>query len=436
MSLLPLFFWADDPFVDQPGEPGLGLQARVEVALSTAPFAASPSWTDISGQVWALDLTRDRRDGPGGPIDPATLRVTVENNDGRWNNASTYATAPYAGNVVPGRLVRIRVSDDTFATSSTIFTGFLDDVDDSVTQFAGASTLRCSDIMRVVERSVLNNVVRPAELTGQRVAAILTAIGIPNGGGFADFRGTVDAGTVMLEPAELSGSALAVIRDITRAELGMFYVSGIGQVEFRDRYHFIDTAALDISQATFDGDEIEFGAVSYTHGAFTTPRRVAASGATGRVRQYGSLNLPANFPNDEVRALGLPILYDGDAEVWAEAWQKMHETDPVNESRISEITLWVASVANGGVATVRAEITAVDVDLFTAVSVLWRPAGWSADHDYNARVSGISHSVDVRQRTWYTRLKLNPRFTRYQGEHSNHFYEFGDTITSDHRGSI
>ena len=439
MSVIPLFFGSELEGTGpvRPTENALGEYIRVDIALTTAPYAASPTWLDISDQVEAISYQLSRSGGYIGAVAPAQVSIRVENNDGRWNNASTYAGAPYVGNVVPGRLVRIRTSTDGFdASNVTYFVGFLTDVVDSVTNFVGSATLQAEDVLRVVERSTVENWVRPAELTGVRLAALLTVIGLPNGGGSADFRGTVDNGTVMLAPATLSGSALAIAKDITRAEIGLLYVSNAGQVEFRDRYHIYDLAALNVSQATFGGDEIEFEQASYTHGAFNTPRSVSSSGASDTTESYASTQQPANFPDDGIKALGQPILYDGDVEVWAEAVQKLSETDPVNETRLSSISLWVASLNDGGVPSVRGEITSGAVWLFTAISVLWRPAGWTSDHDYNCRVEGVTHTIDCRAGTWYTRLTLGPRFTRWEAETGNHFYTFGTTLTTDHRGSL
>jgi hypothetical protein len=415
----------------------IGFFVRVDIALATAPYAAAPTWLDISDQVEAITYRVARTGGYIGHVSPAEVSVRVENNDGRWNNASTYASAPYVGNVVPGRLIRIRTSLDNFgAWNSTMFVGFLVDVVDTSTNYVGTATLRAEDVMRVVERSTVENWTRPAELTGTRINALLTEIGLPNGGGLADFVGTIEAGTVMLAPATMSGSALQIMKDICRTEIGMLWVNRLGQVEFRNRYHIFDTTALNVSQATFDGNEIEFEEMTYTHGAFVTPRSVAASGTSGRTRLYGSIQQPANFPEDTTKALGQPHLYDGDVEAWAEAVQKLSETVPVNESRLSAVSLWIASQNGGGVPYVRGEMLSGNLWLFTAISVLWRPAGWTADHDYNCRIEGITHTVDARAGTWYARLELGPRFTRWRSDATNHFYQFGTAIVADHRGSI
>lgn len=403
---------------------------RVEIALTTAPFA-TPTWTDITDQVLFISRDWQRSGGPGGPVNPGQMVVTVENNDGRWNNASTYASAPYAGNVIPDRRIRWRVSTDSFSTSRTLFEGFLDDVQDSATIFTGQTDLVASDSLRLLEQAELTNLVRPAEMPGERIDAILSAISWPAG-----LTGTTDNGTVMLAAETLTGSALAACQNIAQAELGLFYADTTSVIQFRDRYHTVDEAVYSTSQETFGGEEIEFEAIPYDQGAFVSTRAVTAVGESGNVRRYTSTALPANWPRTTTHITDAPLLYDGDAENLAEAYQKIHETDPPQEGRISGIRLWVSSLGGGGVPGLLDAVRAGDFELFVAVSVLWRPAGWTADHDFNATVESVTHRVDARDGTWYAELGLSPRFTKYESQVDNHFYTYGSTLTTDHRGSI
>lgn len=422
---------------------GLANYIKVEMALSTQPFAATPTWEDITSQVIQLEYAEARAGGPGGPITPGLMRVVVENDDGRWDNGSTYASAPYAGNVVPYKLIRFSVSDDNFATSSVeVCRLFVTEIDNTVDQFTGEATLTAESTFLLLEQASIANWVRPAELTGTRMAALWLEAGVPNGGAQADFVGSADAGTVWLDGATLSGDALSLAHEINRAERGLLSVSSNGQLFFRDRYQWVDLAALRDSQATIDDIEVEGGGLVYTQAAFVTPWSVSGSGATGVVKTYVSGNIPANVPStvESSKLAGIGALYDGDVEMCVEGLQKQLEQVDARDSWPTGVVLWVASVSDGsvggGTSTILDEIVNGAVSLMSVVSLVWRPAGWSADHDFLGRVESITHRVDARSGTWYCELGFFPAAVRYRSEEANHYYVLGTTLSSDRRGAL
>lgn len=130
------------------------------------------------------------------------------------------------------------------------------------------------------------------------------------------------------------------------------------------------------------------------------------------------------------------LLYHGDVEMHAEAWQKQHETVESDEARPEGIEMWVATPTATN-AAVLSEIVgggSLNVQLGTYVSVTYRPIGWSADRDAQCRVELDEHVVTPEQ--WIWRLGFSAVDSIWLAQVDNHFYEYGDTITSDHRGSI
>jgi hypothetical protein len=430
MSLLPLFFGeVPEPFT-APDPVPMSTYWRIEVALTTAPFAASDTWTDITTQVRSLRYST-QRGAPGEPAVPATAEIEVDNRDGRWNASSTYASAPYAGNVVPDKRVRLSFRESASAPFVVMGVLHLESVEDSAGPFDSIAVLRCSDLLRIMAQSQPLTLVRPAELTGQRIVALLNAAGIP-----AHLRFFVNSGTVMLPAAELSGQVLGLIHEVSRAEIARYRITGGGQFLWLDRYDWVDVATLNTSQATFAANEFLHIDVRSISGAFVTQRRVVASGASGRQRPYSSVNWPANFPNTVRQELGVPILYDGDVEAFAEATQKQHETVDIDESVPAGVEFFVASpsatndtvladIVNAGVRTVA---------INTYVSLLYRPVGWSTDRDAQLRVELDEHEVTPEQWTW--RLGFSAADSRWRSDAVNHFYQFGTPITADHRGSL
>src|SRR5215470_5547901 len=98
--------------------PTTPLPVLVEVALG-ADLTASPyswSWTDATSYVYARDkitITRGRPD-EGTLADPSTLKLTVNNRDGRWSTRNP--SGAWYGRIHKGTPIRVRVIrvKDTF----------------------------------------------------------------------------------------------------------------------------------------------------------------------------------------------------------------------------------------------------------------------------------------------------------------------------------
>jgi hypothetical protein len=430
MSLLPLFFGeVPEPFT-APDPVPMSTYWRIEVALTTAPYAVSQTYTDITTQVRSLSLTQ-QRGGPNDPVVPQTADIEVDNRDGRWNASSTYASAPYANNVVPDRRVRLSVRESDAASFVVLATLHLESVETADGPFDAIAVLRCSDLFRILAQSQPVAISRPVELPGQRVTALLNAAGVPAG-----LRSTIDNGTVTLGAADLSGQVLGLLHEINRCEQGMFRVDTLGRVEFRDRYHWLDTTALNSSQATIDEAEFLYGDVTGVSGSFVTPRSVAASGDTGNVKSYTSINLPTNFPATFGQELGVPLLYDADVEVLAELVQKQSETVQADESRPDGVRMWVAtpSAVNAPILADVVDAGTLPVEHLFYVSLTYRPIGWSSDRDAQCRVESVRH--DVTAESWELTYGFSAVDSRWRSEAPNHFYQFGTAITADHRGSL
>jgi hypothetical protein len=411
---------------------GLSDHVRIRVALQTAPFAASQTYTDVSDQVLAVTYRHERSGGYGGAIMPAELEIVVENDDGRWNNSSTYASSPYAGNVVPDRLVEFSVRSAAVDSFTVLAVMFIDDIEDAVDTFRGETTIRCSDTFRLLEQYALEDWVRPAETPGARMAALWTEAGMPAWITAV----TPDDGNVWLGEATLSGSALAVAQDIAKSELGWLYVDRIGQLRFLDRYTvWLGTYEASVFTFTGDDNDVEFERVVLGQSSHRTPWVMSGAGQSGTLKVYESANRPTNFPATAEEYTGLMCEFDGDVEMNVEGVQKQKETDPVNQAVPAATVSWVASLEGGGIENVRDEISAPSVVVGEWGTLVWRPAGWSSDLTFEGRVEVIEHVIDSRAGTWYSRVTWGPAETRWQADSAN-FYTIGDTLASTDRGAL
>lgn len=92
----------------------------VEVAFATDPGAA-PTWTDISGYLREITITRGRQRELD-QFSAGRAVIVLANEDRRFDPA--YASSPYSPNVIPMRRVRVRVTYN--GVTYDLFSGFAD----------------------------------------------------------------------------------------------------------------------------------------------------------------------------------------------------------------------------------------------------------------------------------------------------------------------
>jgi hypothetical protein len=220
-----------------------------EVAFTTNPGTATPSWTNVTPYMLGFAIDRGRQKELD-RIDAGTMSVRFRNEDRRFDPSHT--TGPYttAGvtNVLP--MKRIRLSALHNAVTYRLFSGFVQSWPQSWQgSRAGFSDVTAVDAFLPLSRvDVGENTTWPQEFSGARISRILDEAGWPA----ADR--SIDTG--YSEIAEVTFAlgagvtALDAIRDVAGAELGTFFVDGQGFAVFHDRHHRKAAAYL-TSEATF-----------------------------------------------------------------------------------------------------------------------------------------------------------------------------------------
>lgn len=86
----------------------------VEIALTTAPMASSPSWTDVTAYVdqydYPITIERGRSDAQS-TVQPGTCTLVLKNDDKRFTPG--YTGGPYSSNVIPGKLLRVTITHNS-----------------------------------------------------------------------------------------------------------------------------------------------------------------------------------------------------------------------------------------------------------------------------------------------------------------------------------
>lgn len=119
----------------------------VEIAFTSTPYTASPTWVDVTAYVREITTRRGRSDefqdfGSG------TATIVLDNRDRRFDPLN--ASSPYAGNLVPRKQIRVRaVTTSSPLITQDVYRGYVSGWPVSLTDagFDSTVTLECFDAL-------------------------------------------------------------------------------------------------------------------------------------------------------------------------------------------------------------------------------------------------------------------------------------------------
>lgn len=412
-------------------------RVRVQIDITNEPWAASHTWTDVSNLsaseiekrgVRSVNVDYGRERAAGGKFRERTCTVVFNNQDGDWDLHNS-ANSVFGSALKRNRIMRVLVSDDDFSTSEELFVGYIDDIVPSGTGHHSTATVIAQDLMRLLEEYDINDLVRPQEYTGERVVAILDAIGVPAG-----YRGTLENGTVLMPAATVSGSAVSLLQECARAEYGFFYVdpNNFGVVVFRERYAPLTVANWNTRLHSFTAagsstlSKIAYADVPRNLGFKKVSRVTSTRDGGDKTFEYDdtAANNPPITAGDG--PFGLACAFDADAEVAAEAWFKGWDYDG---ERITSVDVQVYPDNPGALYGVAGRLW----EPMTRVEVQLQPVGFTTDFNFEARIEQVSHRIGPDE--WTATVYFSPYFTEWEGNSGN-FYQYGTTMVAGDRLGI
>lgn len=193
------------------------------------------------GMEWAYG--RDRASQLAGRSTAGQFRCVLKNTDGRFSSFN--ASGPLYGNLVPGRKVRLQVTDGVVTATFVWFLATLEP--QPVTRNVNVALLTAvgplgwlNDPRRKTSLAMTTSI-----LTGDAADDILDEAGWPAGDR------SIDAGqTTMKRHWSVGESPLAALRRVEATESGFLRESRDGKVVFESRHHRLAGAHL-TSQATY-----------------------------------------------------------------------------------------------------------------------------------------------------------------------------------------
>jgi len=393
---------------------------RVRIAPGVAPGAGEPSftqWVDISAYVKeihvrsgaSLDLNR---------IESSTVTVVLENSDARFTPLNTLG--PYANKVIPFMPFDIQWISDGLATPFTLDASHLDSADCTLYGVAPASSrifrgvvqnwdpnwltaqggdlsLTAVDQFRYYQLAQIKARTFPQQTAGQRIAAILSAIGSP-------FPSVVDSGGMTLQATTYTGNALDFMRAVATLDGGAVYVRADGILIFNCLQSIMASSTWSTPQAVLgDGP----GELNYL-----------GAERSGLHLSYDEQQIVNQI--DGATADGTPITTVNDATSQTNYLTRPYDfgsTDAVTLSQLQNRAVYemlsrrsprlrVDAIAFEMTDPNLATATLIALDLMQRVTLVRRPdKGSTISHDYI--VQGFEHDYTIEPYRWEMRVILS-----------------------------
>lgn len=126
--------------------------AVVEIGFDHGPYVASPTWTDVTSYVRAIEISRGRADETQN-FESGTASVVLDSRDRRFD--PFYSAGPYYGKLEPRRQIRIRAT--VSGTTYDIFRGYIEGwpVELTDANYDSTVTLSCFDALGLLAEEEL-----------------------------------------------------------------------------------------------------------------------------------------------------------------------------------------------------------------------------------------------------------------------------------------
>jgi hypothetical protein len=234
----------------------------------------------------------------------------------------------------------------------------------------------------------------PGERSGDRITRILRDIA-----GWSLLSTSIALGDSIVTP-DISGTVLSAMQRVAAAELGLLFMSAGGNVVFLNRNFYLSNPRSNTIQAKFGGDGTGYPYVSVTPS--DDDQYIYNVGECSREggQTFTSVNTTsATYYFRRVSSkTGLALFTDNEAQACAH-WLANRQAFPT--PRILELKVDCrASVA------VMQKVRTLEIG--DRIEVTRKPQNVGSAWSVEGIIDGITHDIDLTNRTWFVTFKLAP----------------------------
>lgn len=360
------------------------------VAFATAPYAVTPTWSDISSEFISASIRRGRMHELD-RIEAGIAIIVLKNESGNYwpDNAG----GAYYPNIKPRKRINLRATYG--GTTYDLFTGFTERWKPGWRGKVGKAaivTLSCADLIKPLSGSLLNDGAGYAqEKSDVRVGNVLDDINWPA----ADRDLNAGQSNMIASGALANIKAMSHLFLVQWSEAGYLFIAGDGDVQFHDRHARLKSPYT-TSQAIFGDDAgenkyytIEF---SFDDEFIKNDIRIEREGGTEQVAADATSK--TDYGLCSLSRTGLLMTTDSEALSQAQYFLKRYKDAVL---RAKSITIY----ADRDPANLYPKV--LNYDIGTRITVRLNQA--SVDKDYH--IEGIQHDIDAIGRTWRCKWQLS-----------------------------
>jgi hypothetical protein len=335
---------------------------------------AGDTATDITDYTISASVVRGRRSQLDFNVPAGRATIVLDNSDRDFD--PEYASSPFAGNIVPGK--RIRIS----AAGQAIFDGLIEDWNFTYSkQRSARATVTAVDALGTLARKAFTQHTTTAGQTAsQRINAALDRSEVRFGSN-RDITG--GRSTLQSDLVTWGSNVLNYLQLVARSDLGVLFAARNGVLTFRDRISTLNSTPVarfdDVDPDTIDIDDIEV-----VYGSEQLFNLVQVDRENGVVQSA--------FDVDSINAYGVRGLSIGQLLVDSNAQSKNIAEYLLGIYRQPEYR-FDRLVSDSHLLAEAQRAAVVGIELQDVVEVAWTPSGFGTQVDKTAVVLGLEHRI-------------------------------------------
>lgn len=285
-----------------------------------------------------------------------------------------YASSPYAGNIVPGK--RIRVTSNGVSVFDGLIGDWNFDYDEAQLTFA---TAIIEDGLAALGRKRFSAWTTTQQTPGARINAVLDRSEVA----YTENR-DIDDGVETLQADNVSfgSNVLNYLQLVNRSDAGRFYASRNGTITFRDRTTILNSMAAAVFSDT--GSGIPFAKLGFARGSEFLYNRVTVDREGGTAQTVSDSASQTAYGIRALPETGLLLNSDARSLALAEYLLNLYKSPEVSISSI-EVDL-------PGLTQVQQE-SVLNLDPGSLVSITFTPDAIGTAIEKFALVEGIAHRI-------------------------------------------
>ena len=339
-------------------------------------------YTDINAYVLSINIDRGRSRELA-EFNAGTCSLVLDNQDGRFdpNNSSS----PYAGNIKPGRLLRIKITDPTTGVNEPIFEGNIAqwDITYSWPNFSRC-TIRAYDALKPLSQNAVSLTTSAAE-TGTVIREILQD---------ADWTNyELDTGdSTLVARTFVNENALQALQLATNSEgiTAKIYADKENQILFKNRQAIYTDSNSNTSQATFGSGNLHFEQIDIDYDDELVKNKISVNRTGGTAQTATDSTSIASYNEKSYTKADLMLASDAESLNYAQGVLSEFK-DPAVRCK----TLSFSPLKHTDMIT-----QSLSRDIGDRITVNFDPPGSGTTFSKQLIIGGISHTIQPE--SWQT----------------------------------